>query len=426
MRIDADLLQEHLSYLVRRCGVRLAGSCMERRAADYIGNRMLSYGGLTTTEQFPMLERRVQALDLAIRIQNRWVKFPGSLLSSTPGTGGRVVQAPIVVFEAPAEYRSKSLAHLRGKAVIHLGTHIESRADYRRLIAAKPAFILIVDIRFPGVTPLADGMFPAYTHLIGAVPTVNVAFADAWRWHVEGATAARLMVRGGMEPSLSQNVIADFPGRDPGAGMIVLGGHHDTQADSPGADDNGSGVAGILELARVLGPLPRRRGLRFISFGAEEQLSVGAAAYVRRHRTALRRDAVLMFNLDSYGSWMGWSELYCNGPRNLARIAQPYFNRAGAPVKIMLEPSPYGDHFPFVAIGVPGMWLYRPNCAGGRFYHHRPDDDLTRVSPVLMARYLTAVGAFIHDLSNAKRLPYKRVLPPELRRAASRFWNDLY
>ena len=246
---------------------------------------------------------------LEIRFGDLWQSFPCSLFSNTPGTDGKTIEAPLVFFESPTEYQRRDLSHLRGKAVVHLGCHIESRASYQRLMEAEPAFLLFVDIRFPGTAALADGMFPAYTRALGARPTVNVAYMDAWRWKSEGALAARLKVNGGMREGLSQNVVAELPGTDPEAGLIVLGGHHDTQAGSVGADDNASGVAAILEAARVLAPHARKRTIRFISFGAEEQLSVGSADYVRRHRDELSERGTFMANFDSFGSHMGWTEL---------------------------------------------------------------------------------------------------------------------
>lgn len=72
--------------------------------------------------------------------------------------------------------------------------------------------LLFVDIRYPGATVLADVMFPAYTRTIGALPTVNVAYQDAWRWRMDRATAARLTVEGGMRDSESENVVLDLPG----------------------------------------------------------------------------------------------------------------------------------------------------------------------------------------------------------------------
>jgi len=354
------------------------------------------------------------------------VQFECSLFSSTPGTNGEVREAPLVFFEAPAECSRPDWSHLRGKAVVHLGCHIESRAAYRKLIEAKPAFLLVVDVRHPGGVPLADGMFPAYTRTVGAVPTLNVAYLDAWRWSVEGATAARLKVRGGMRPGESHNVVAELPGKGSAGDILFLAAHHDTQAGTVGANDNASGVVGLLELTRVLAPRRRRRTIRLISFGTEEQLSVGSAAYVRRHRAELADRAKLMFNMDGLGSWMGWTEMICNGPRELEEAVLPFFHRRNLYPGMSNNPDPYADHFPFVAAGVPGITLGRMNCTAGTFFHHRKDDDLSRISPSQMAHTLDAVGEFIAHLAAVPELPFPVRIPERDAKPVGVFWNQLF
>ena len=143
------------------------------------------------------------------------------------------------------------------------------------------------------------------------------------------ATRARCRVVGGMVPATSQNVVIDLPGTDLADDILYASAHHDTQANSPGADDNGSGVVGVLELARLLQPLPRRRTIRLISFGAEEQLSVGSAAYVRAHRDEVSRRGRCMYNLDSYGSHLGWLQLYINGHADFEAVAASVLPRRG-------------------------------------------------------------------------------------------------
>jgi Zn-dependent M28 family amino/carboxypeptidase len=67
------------------------------------------------------------------------------------------------------------------------------------------------------------------------------------------------------------NLLADLPGTDASAPVLEVGAHWDTVEDSPGADDNASGVAGVLEIARALrGSGQRRRTVRFCLFGGEE------------------------------------------------------------------------------------------------------------------------------------------------------------
>ncbi|MCK5006781.1 MAG: M28 family peptidase [Spirochaetales bacterium] len=87
------------------------------------------------------------------------------------------------------------------------------------------------------------------------------------------------------EKLAAEFIRGELAGRDKNSGIIVVGGHHDTQAGSPGADDNGTGTVAVIELTRLFASkAPFRRTIRLISFGAEEQLSVGSANYVRRHR----------------------------------------------------------------------------------------------------------------------------------------------
>lgn len=74
----------------------------------------------------------------------------------------------------------------------------------------------------------------------------------------------------GAEPDQC-NLVVGLPGTDPDLPWLDVGAHWDSVADSPGADDNASGVAGVLEVARVLADRGRpARGVRLCLFGGEE------------------------------------------------------------------------------------------------------------------------------------------------------------
>ena len=66
------------------------------------------------------------------------------------------------------------------------------------------------------------------------------------------------------------NIIAEIPGLIAPERIIVIGAHYDTIEGTPGADDNASGIAGLMELYRLLSPHRFRRTLRFIAFTLEE------------------------------------------------------------------------------------------------------------------------------------------------------------
>jgi hypothetical protein len=425
LHASPDRLARDIEVLARDIGVRLAGTPGEREAADYVIRRARDTGADVWEEPFGIQARIVSEEQLEVLIGGTWRSYPCSLFSNTPGTNGEWRTAELATM-APTDYQRDDLGHLRGRAVIHLGCHIASRDSYRRLMAAGPACLLMVDTRYPGATPLADGMFPEYTSSIGAVPTLNVAHQDAWSWVEHGATEARCRVVGGMMAASSQNVVIDLPGTDLGDEILYASAHHDTQAGSPGADDNGSGVVGVLELARLLQPRARRRTIRLISFGAEEQLSVGSAAYVRTHRTEVSHRGQLMYNLDSFGSHLGWLQLYVNAHPDFEAALRSHFRAAGLYYQTITTVVPYADHFPFVAAGVAGVFHYRVNCDSGRFFHHRPDDDLSRVSANVLARDVSAVATWLDEMSRVNPLPFTSGVPEAQRPEVAACWEDLF
>jgi hypothetical protein len=78
------------------------------------------------------------------------------------------------------------------------------------------------------------------------------------------------------------NLIAERPGANSTAGVILLGAHYDTVAASPGADDNATAVATVLEVARLFQKEQTPRALRLVLFDQEEVGLLGSEAYVQQ------------------------------------------------------------------------------------------------------------------------------------------------
>jgi Zn-dependent M28 family amino/carboxypeptidase len=101
------------------------------------------------------------------------------------------------------------------------------------------------------------------------------------------------------------NLEVTLPVRERGGGVIVVGAHYDSVPGTPGADDNASGVAALLELARLLAGLELRRTLRLVAFVNEEMPffltgDMGSAVYARQVKA--RGEAVhLMLSLEMLG-----------------------------------------------------------------------------------------------------------------------------
>src|SRR5918995_4924671 len=75
-----------------------------------------------------------------------------------------------------------------------------------------------------------------------------------------------------------QNLVLDLPGEQD-RGFILVGAHYDAVPGSPGADDNGTAVAVLLELADAFWTRPARRPLRLVAFDLEERDRSGSRAY---------------------------------------------------------------------------------------------------------------------------------------------------
>ncbi|NER39739.1 MAG: M28 family peptidase [Oscillatoria sp. SIO1A7] len=115
------------------------------------------------------------------------------------------------------------------------------------------------------------------------------------------------------------NLYADRPGSDPEAGTILVAAHYDTVALSPGADDNATGVATVLEVARLLGDRPTPRSLRVAFFDLEEIGLLGSIAFAGDEQLRQDLEGVIVLDMVGYGCYIPGCQKY---PSGLA-IAKP-------------------------------------------------------------------------------------------------------
>ena len=417
-------LYEDVVYLTQTVGERLAGSKNERRAAEYLQKRFSQYVPKCWLEEFPVQERRVTGEKLEILVDGQWKRYSSLLYSLSPSTGGKTVEAELVVFEAPADIRRKDLSYLEGKAVLHYGS-FTSEDHYRRLMEAKPAFLIMVDTRYTSQICIADGLGPASIEKHGVLPITGIAFKDAWDICTHHATRARLTAEGGVVPSTSCNVVAELPGTDPEGGIIYCGAHIDGVANSPGADDNAVSCAILLEMARLLSQKPHRHTIRLIAFGTEEQLSVGSAVYVRQHRQEIEQKGRFMCNFDSCCSIAGWFHFIINADAVLSGLLTDIYNSMDVYFQENAQPDPCNDLFPFTAAGVPGITHMRKNCNIGRFYHHQSINSIDMVSMDVAGKLVNAACALLEKLDGQDDLQ-NYCLNPATKKQVTDIWETEY
>ena len=394
--ICGENILKDVAYLTEEIGVRLAGSAQEKAAAEYLQKRFLEYVPECEIETFPTVCSDVDVA-LHLQVEDCWLPLPALRMNQTPVE--ELLEAPLVIWDDHTDYQRKDLSCLTGKAVLHIG-NVSSEDRYQRLMEAKPAFLMALDVRYPAQVPIANSLLPAWVQRYGAVPSVSISYMAAWQLLKQKPTMAKLQMQGATYPGTSYNVVATLPGTDPDAGIVYFGGHMDSVVDSVGADDNAVGCAIIVELARVLSQTSHKRTMRFIAFGTEEQLSVGSAMYLRQHKEEVASKGVFMCNFDSCGSMLGWNTFSVNANDALAAVMEQILHGEDVYYLANRTPDPYNDLFPFTLAGVPGITFMRNNCKGGIFYHHQPSNTLDVISGDLVAQLATAAQKLVTYVAN--------------------------
>jgi Zn-dependent M28 family amino/carboxypeptidase len=124
-------------------------------------------------------------------------------------------------------------------------------------------------------------------------------------------TTHEFYIRGGIH----KNFILDLPSRDrQNTPPILIGAHYDAVPGTPGADDNASGVAVLLELAKALATEPPKSPVRLVAFDMEEYGLLGSSAYAE-HLQQIKQPLRLMLSLEMLG--------YCDRSANSQRYPHP-------------------------------------------------------------------------------------------------------
>jgi len=211
--------------------------------------------------------------------------------------------------------------------------------------------------------------------------------------------------------------------------IVVVGGHYDTAEGAPGADDNGSGVAGTLELARRFAGKPAARTIRFVFFGTEEPPSFPTSAMGSRHYADAARSRgdriVAMLSIESIGyydrdpgsqrypfplnlaypdvgDFIGFVSNLKSGP--LVRRAIATFRRAtrfpaqGAAAPSWVPGVWWSDHWSFWRQGYPAIMITDTAPFRNPFYHTAQDTP-DKLDYGRMARVVDGVGAVVADLA---------------------------
>jgi aminopeptidase YwaD len=252
------------------------------------------------------------------------------------------------------------------------------------------------------------------------IPAIAVSGSRA-RQVREAAEAGRAAeLTAAVEPRMVEvrNVVAMIPGSDPTARqeVVIVGAHYDhlgfggegslapdAREVHNGADDNASGTADLMEVARIIeesGRAPARSVL-FVAFTGEEKGLWGSAHYVQDPLVPIDK-TVAMVNMDMVGRLRDNTlTIYGTGtatewPALLERVNQ----QQSEPFVLASIPDGYGpsDHSSFYGAGIPVLMLFTNTHAE----YHRPEDDWQLINGEGLERVGSFAAGIVEDLAGTE------------------------
>jgi Zn-dependent M28 family amino/carboxypeptidase len=205
----------------------------------------------------------------------------------------------------------------------------------------------------------------------------------------------------------SQNVLGVIPGTDPEIGdeVVIVSAHYDHEGVGPtgevypGADDDASGTAAVMEIAKVMasGNFAPKRTVLFAAWGSEEAGLVGSYYYVEDDPKYPLEDTVVVLQMDMVGVG-DRTGLNVFGGTVFTDLFSQIEANAG---EVLVEAMPYApgggsDHVPFIEGGVPAVMF---QTMGPHEYYHTPDDTIDTIDRYELEHTGRVVGATAYELA---------------------------
>jgi Zn-dependent M28 family amino/carboxypeptidase len=244
------------------------------------------------------------------------------------------------------------------------------------------------------------------------LPVVSVTDAAVDALRAAEGSQAHLSVETDRRPATLRNVIGQL---GDGPSVVMIGAHLDSVLDGPGINDNGSGVAAVLEVARAVAEtgVPDGWALRVGLWGGEEFGDIGSRAYVE----TMDDGVVAYLNLDMAGSPHGATLVYdeAGSPEGSDDLTVAYeawlAERAEPSARVDIGGS--SDHFAFAQVGIPIGGLFsgagdtgsaaQPSSSGSAGLppdacYHLACDDIDNVDIDRVALFAEATLGVVHGL----------------------------
>ncbi|MDQ7850280.1 MAG: M28 family metallopeptidase [Armatimonadota bacterium] len=366
----------HAAVLSREVGPRPSGTPAFLRAADYVDGSLRAWGYTVERQPFPFLYFEVRGSVL------RLVATGETIPTVVPEYSAATPPAGIEAALADGGFgRPEELQRVAGRiALVQRGPAGFLFRDKVANAAAAGAVAIIIYNHTPDPVPQVTLLTPARIPAVVVTQEAGQRLLGLLR---QGEVRVHLRVETVLEERTTWNVVGRRQGR--GGRAIVVGAHLDSVEVSPGANDNASGVAAVLEAARLLAGAPLELPLEVVAFGAEERGLLGSAYYVRQRGGQV----AAMVNLDMVGvGVLRAGNGSGDGP--LLEAAERVASGQGVALPRFRLPGG-SDHASFERAGIPTVFLH----TGDDPQIHTPGDVLERLDPRLLAQAAQLAAAVV-------------------------------
>ncbi len=340
-------------------GPRSSATDLERAAADLLADRLRSLGYEVTIQEFSVATQQGRSSVLTVKSSpNRTVPTLPLSNSPTSEVAGQLVDAGI---GRPQDFTPAARGAI---ALIERGT-----LTFQEKVANAAAAGALGAVIYNNEAGIFLGAADAAT-----IPAVTVS-QDQGRELAGDLSRGNLTVElgvGALSSSVSRNVIATAPGAQC---ETISGGHYDSVPQAPGASDNATGTATVLEIAAILADRNEIGSNCFVLFGGEELGLLGSRHYVSALNQASKSRIKAMLNFDMVG--VGDAAWWLVGTGSLQKRMDDLTDKLGIDTVNSDLTGTTSDHASFLEAGIPALMFHRWQDP----LLHTPQDVSSRVKP---------------------------------------------
>jgi aminopeptidase YwaD len=371
---DPVLVFEHTRILADDIGPRVSGTDTEAPARAFVAETLRSYGYAVAEQQFTFSTNAFAPV--TVTAGERPIS---GILARRSERADAAQTAVFAGLGRPEEFPPEGLG---GRIAIVLRGELTFVEKAQNAIEAGASALIVVNNEQGPLVIALDT--PA------SIPVVGVASGDGPALRAAADAGATVAIVTGDETATGYNIVAKSANTS--ACDVVVGGHYDSVFTTGGADDNASGTAAVLEVARVSAARGEQQGRCFVLFGAEEWGLFGSQAYVDALSDEELSAIRLMVNLDVVGIA---GPLQLIGPADTTEQARVVAERLGIETsRSQLTNGLGSDHLSFQRAGVPVLMLYRADDL-----IHTPLDNMSRILPESLGEAVTLALAVLDSLA---------------------------